>query len=233
MVSPAGRDVVGAADARAFWDEVHSRPGHTDVWSPPADPGRVTPAEEQALWEAGVRASLAQLVPYLGPAMHPGARLLDLGCGPGRVAVPLAKLCPSTQVVGVDLSVVAVQQAAEHAQVAGVANTTFVVGTGARLPDVRPLAGAYSMLTFQHLDDRTVASYLHDLALALDGGPLRLQWTGPDALGTGGGSGYLWERTPAELLALAPQESSWQGPPRRDDEYPTWWWGTMRLAVPY
>ena len=54
---------------------------------------------------------------------------LDLGCGQGRLSIPLATWCAGRQgqVVGIDHSELAVEQARRHATAAGVRNLTFEV----------------------------------------------------------------------------------------------------------
>lgn len=57
--------------------------------------------------------------------LEPGARILDVGCGPGRHAIPLAKA--GLAVTGVDISRSFLDIAAEDARAAGVAAAFFEV----------------------------------------------------------------------------------------------------------
>ena len=60
-------------------------------------------------------------------ALEPGMRVLDLGCGPGRLAVPLAKaLCPDGEVTAMDLQPGMLEQAREKARLSGVENIRFL-----------------------------------------------------------------------------------------------------------
>ncbi len=53
-------------------------------------------------------------------------RVLDAGCGPGRVSIPLAKaLGPSGEVVAVDMQSEMLRRAKERAERAGVSNIRF------------------------------------------------------------------------------------------------------------
>jgi ubiquinone/menaquinone biosynthesis C-methylase UbiE len=59
--------------------------------------------------------------------LKPGMSVLDLGCGPGRLAVPVAQqVGPQGQVVAVDVQAGMLQRAEEKARRAGVANIRFL-----------------------------------------------------------------------------------------------------------
>jgi SAM-dependent methyltransferase len=81
-------------------------------------------ARTRADWDAQIVASVLELLP-------PRARVLDAGCGYGRVAVPLA--AAGHEVAGLDLSpeLIAAARAAAAAQGVEVA---FTVGSMTRLP---------------------------------------------------------------------------------------------------
>jgi len=80
----------------------------------------------------------------------PGGTLLDMGCGIGRVSIPLAK--KGYHVVGVDLSPSYIQRAIEYAKVEGVTeHTRFIVGDmrniGSILADNNEFDAVLSMWT--------------------------------------------------------------------------------------
>jgi ubiquinone/menaquinone biosynthesis C-methylase UbiE len=58
--------------------------------------------------------------------------ILDLGSGPGYLAIEIAKRSPSLQVYGIDLSKQMVKIARRHAK--GIDNARFVFGNAAKLP---------------------------------------------------------------------------------------------------
>lgn len=66
--------------------------------------------------------------------LQPGMRVLDAGCGPGRIAIPLAQaLGAEGQVVAVDVQPRMLRWAADRARAAGVGNIEFrelSLGTG-------------------------------------------------------------------------------------------------------
>lgn len=67
------------------------------------------------------------LVPALEARLRDGIRVLDLGCGSGRVLNRLAALFPSSRFAGLDLSPEAVEAARAEAIAAGLTNVTFEV----------------------------------------------------------------------------------------------------------
>jgi SAM-dependent methyltransferase len=86
---------------------------------------------------------------YLLPHLHPGMRLLDVGCGPGTITADLARLVSPGRVLGLDSSAAVIDQA-------GVAHpeVRFAVGDvyALDLPDDSfDVAHAHQLL--QHLDD--------------------------------------------------------------------------------
>jgi SAM-dependent methyltransferase len=97
--------------------------------------GAVSP--NQALWEKGdftriaasMRDSGEALVAALG--VTPGMRVLDLGCGDGTTALPIARL--GADVTGVDISRNLVEAGNRRAQAAGLTNCRFQHGDATNL----------------------------------------------------------------------------------------------------
>jgi 2-polyprenyl-3-methyl-5-hydroxy-6-metoxy-1,4-benzoquinol methylase len=67
------------------------------------------------------------LVPGLTERLSAGARVLDLGCGGGRISNRLAGLYPNSRFVGMDLSPEAIDAARREATRDGLGNVEFVV----------------------------------------------------------------------------------------------------------
>lgn len=106
----------------------------------------------QALWEKGdftqisalMRASGERLVASLGVA--PPLRVLDLGCGDGTTALPLAQL--GAQVTGIDIARNLVEAGNRRAVAAGLSNLTFLEGDACNLQGVADASFDLSISVF-------------------------------------------------------------------------------------
>ena len=108
------------------------RGGDADLSSPPAHPGepyfaavaeRLGAAYLRYNFTKGTEQEVAFLIEELG--LDPGARILDVGCGPGRHSVALAQR--GFAVTGVDVSRRFLDIAADRARAAGVPAAFFEV----------------------------------------------------------------------------------------------------------
>lgn len=148
--------------------------------------------------------------------------VLDLGCGPGRLAVPVADAAPDLQVVGLDISPRMLARAAYHPRV------RYLLGDGEHT--VGPISGAWSVFLFQHLTVGQVAGYLFDLAHHLiPGAPLLVQFVAGDH------HADLDHRyRPPELTGLAEAAGLVDVMAEPDGgvpEVPEWWWLTARAPT--
>ena len=100
--------------------------------------GTISP--NQALWEKGDFTRIAASMRDSGEAVvnrmdiTAGLRVLDLGCGDGTTAVPIARL--GADVTGVDISRNLVEAGNRRAQEAGLANCRFQHGDAASLREI-------------------------------------------------------------------------------------------------
>jgi SAM-dependent methyltransferase len=101
------------------------------------DQSASTVSPNQALWEKGDFTRIAASMRESGEAVAaslgitPGMRVLDLGCGDGTTALPIAKL--GADVTGVDISRNLVDAGNRRAQAAGLANVRFQHGDASNL----------------------------------------------------------------------------------------------------
>jgi SAM-dependent methyltransferase len=85
-------------------------------------------AEESAMSVLSqLESHIVPLVPGLWDSLNRGIRVLDLGCGSGRVGNRLAQLFPRSRFEGRDLSAEAIARANAEAQTLRLANIQFVV----------------------------------------------------------------------------------------------------------
>ena len=85
----------------------------------------------------------------------PRGRVLEVGSGPGRLAVRLSQEAPNVRVVGVDISEAMVERASRRADEAGLADRVrFEVGDVGALPfENGEFDGAVSTLSMHHWPD--------------------------------------------------------------------------------
>jgi SAM-dependent methyltransferase len=88
-------------------------------------------------------------------AAHPGGKVLEVGSGPGRLAVRLAQEAPGTTLTGVDISDAMVERATHRAAGAGLyERVRFEVGDVVALPlPEQRFDGAVSTLSLHHWPD--------------------------------------------------------------------------------
>jgi 2-polyprenyl-3-methyl-5-hydroxy-6-metoxy-1,4-benzoquinol methylase len=86
------------------------------------------------------------LIPGLSERLKQGIRVLDAGCGRGRIVVQLAGMFPNSRFVGVDLSTEAVGFARAEARRAGLGNTEFEIADMSDF-DRTAEAQAYDLVT--------------------------------------------------------------------------------------
>lgn len=106
----------------------------------------------------GVRTA-ANSCAYFVDLIRPGARVLDLGCGPGSITLDLAEVVgPAGEVVGVDFSAEAIAVAQQAAVDRGDSRTRFVAADLSDLllePQSFDIVHAHQVL--QHLPDPVAA----------------------------------------------------------------------------
>jgi SAM-dependent methyltransferase len=66
--------------------------------------------------------------------LHPGERLLEIGCGVGAVLAGIARAHPGAQLSGIDISPEQIEAARRHLGEQGIPDVELVVGDGAALP---------------------------------------------------------------------------------------------------
>jgi ubiquinone/menaquinone biosynthesis C-methylase UbiE len=93
-----------------------------------------------------LESQILPLVPHLAQRLRDGIRVLDLGCGSGRVTNHLAAVFPNSRFTGFDLSAQAIATAEAEARTRGMTNSEFQVRDLADFHDTAP-ERAYEWIT--------------------------------------------------------------------------------------
>ena len=75
---------------------------------------------------SSLQTHILPLIPGLTEQLTKGLRVLDAGCGSGRIVTRLAGLFPESRFVGIDLSAEAIRTAREDAAARGLNNAEFI-----------------------------------------------------------------------------------------------------------
>ena len=121
--------------------------------SPPAEgsePSGYVHGHHESVLRSHSTRTISNSAAYLVPHLVPGARLLDVGCGPGNLTAEMAERVAPGEVVGVDASTQVIEQAtADHGGTA-----RFAVGDIMDLDfDDASFDVVHAHQVLQHLDD--------------------------------------------------------------------------------
>jgi 2-polyprenyl-3-methyl-5-hydroxy-6-metoxy-1,4-benzoquinol methylase len=94
------------------------------------------------------------LVPGLAGRLAQGIRMLDVGCGQGRILTRLAELYPNSRFLGMDLSEEAIESARERTAGAGLGNAEFEVKDLSDFDETAPVAEFDFITTFDAVHDQ-------------------------------------------------------------------------------
>lgn len=94
------------------------------------------------------------LVPGLSDRLAKGIRVVDVGCGSGRIMNRLADLYPKSRFSGIDLSPEAIESARSEAAQKGLRNTEFVVRDLSDFDQTIDLAAFEFITTFDAIHDQ-------------------------------------------------------------------------------
>jgi SAM-dependent methyltransferase len=140
-----------------------SEPGQAYVLG--SDPHELERLDQQA---AAIAPATRLLLRAAG--VEPGMRVLDLGTGPGHVAVILAEMVgPAGAVVGVDQAAAALAVARRRAEEHGLGNVRFVQADATRWRDDAPFDAVVERLLLFHTADPVAVVRHHAAGLRPEG----------------------------------------------------------------
>jgi ubiquinone/menaquinone biosynthesis C-methylase UbiE len=125
-------------------------------------------AETPGQWQYTTDLCLKQIETHLPPG--PYTRLLDVGCGCGRLTIPVALAHPDARVLGIDPSHRMLALAGIEAAAAGTGNVTWMLGGAADLRLFRghePYDAAFSVVVLQHLTRPDAAAIVNAVGRVL------------------------------------------------------------------
>jgi 2-polyprenyl-3-methyl-5-hydroxy-6-metoxy-1,4-benzoquinol methylase len=108
---------------------------------------------------SSLESHILPLVPGLTSRLAKGIRMLDVGCGSGRILNRLAELYPNSQFMGMDLSPEAIGNARGEAAQKGLRNTEFII---------RDLSDFHETAEPEAFDFITTFDAIHDQAKPLN-----------------------------------------------------------------
>ena len=158
------RTVSEGGSMRTYWD-ARARENamffiHTEL-----DYRETNPAE---FWASGIR-NLDTTLAVHGLAISPTDRVLEIGCGMGRITRPLAER--AQYVIGLDVSKEMIDRASQA--LSDLANVDLRVGNGLDLTGVddASLDVVYSFIVFQHIPDPAITcGYIREIGRVLSPG---------------------------------------------------------------
>jgi 2-polyprenyl-3-methyl-5-hydroxy-6-metoxy-1,4-benzoquinol methylase len=108
---------------------------------------------------SSLESHILPLVPRLTDRLAQGIRMLDVGCGSGRILNRLAELYPNSRFTGMDLSAEAIENACDEAAQKGLRNTEFII---------RDLSDFHETAEPEAFDFITTFDAIHDQAKPLN-----------------------------------------------------------------
>lgn len=103
--------------------------------------------------------------------------VMELGCGIGRLTIPLALKFPDVAFTGVDISQKMLLFARKEAMIAGAKNITWLKNDGRSIKTKQRYDLIFSVTTFQHINELGVKQYFEAISKCIKkGGTFRFQF---------------------------------------------------------
>jgi len=147
--------------ARAFWEGSAQWDAHRAIFD--SEGVRDQATRDDAFEQAGLEDA-----EFLARFLRPEMRVLDIGCGIGRVMRPLAPLC--SEIVGIDISERMIEQGRQY--LANTSNARLLRTSGSDLSALEDgsVDFVYSLIVLIHIDKRNAYRTFRELARVLSAG---------------------------------------------------------------
>jgi cyclopropane fatty-acyl-phospholipid synthase-like methyltransferase len=158
---------AGQAEAIEFWEKIAQEDPYTYILT------SAKGSDPQVFWQSGELTVLQELLPVIREGGIRTRVGLELGCGVGRLVVPLSSYF--REMVGVDIAESMVKRALAFVHDKGIHNVEFTAISGPE--ELQHKAGIYasrvdflySLLVFQHISDFSVIEgYLRVIGMLLE-----------------------------------------------------------------
>lgn len=103
---------------------------------------------------SSLESHILPLVPRLADLFSTGVRMLDVGCGAGRIILRLAELFPKSHFTGIDLSQEAINTARKEASARRIVNVEFIVQDLSDFDRTAPVTAYDFITTFDAVHDQ-------------------------------------------------------------------------------
>lgn len=103
---------------------------------------------------SSLESHILPLVPNLADQLDKGIRVLDVGCGSGRIMNQLAKLYPNSHFVGIDFSLEAIELARNEALKNKSKNIEFIVSDLSKFDETAEIEAFDLITTFDSIHDQ-------------------------------------------------------------------------------
>lgn len=163
---------------------------------------------------------LDSCLPRLRSVIQREGPIGEIGCGPGRLLLPVAEMRGPERLHGVDVSPRMLDWCRVHLGVLAEQVTLDVVDGSGELP-WSEFGGIWSVLTFQHMPHEAQSAYIRSAGAALvDGGCLVIQFV-PE-----GDVGPLNFPTPVATIVGWARDAGFDPFVSSDETFETWQWLT-------